>query len=383
MTTVVPPMGHAAALDLAAAAPAFPLSSAEARDLREHLRDCPDCSRRAARMRTDLAALGRIDPAVSPRLHDRIREIAVTQPRRGPSPLGLIAVLGLLALGVVGASAGIIALASPRPVPVQAAVPVLPTDPDDQIDWRTDVVALAARQFSIEADGRTFRGVTRPSLISDPGDPTRWTFEATWLEQGREQRLFLYFAADDAAWWLDEVRTYDGAAESPKWATFAQPRPHALMRTALGQAFSGDVTLEGTSATGDVTLHLDGVRVAVSPKDNVTEPIGETRKVLRENGNPAVDGDPFGPGGPLVGSCILQMTPSAAELILQVKGYATSWRWVTRTSESMGESEPLAHAPSSGFISGTAVGSQGELILFVDNPASAFAHPPLEGLPGC
>ena len=131
------------------------------------------------------------------------------------------------------------------------------------------------------------------------------------------------------------------------------------------------------SATGIVHLILSGVRVAVQPQDNVSEPVGGVRKVLKEHE------DPFAAGGPLAGTCILQMTPQAAELTLQLQGYATSWRWMTWTTASTGTSEPLAHAPASGFITGTAVGTQGELILFVDNPASEFAHPPLEGPPGC
>ena len=37
-----------------------------------------------------------------------------------------------------------------------------------------------------------------------------------------------------------------------------------------------------------------------------------TRKVLVENGVPAINGDPFGPGGPLHCSGILLLPPQAA-----------------------------------------------------------------------
>ena len=97
-----------------------------------------------------------------------------------------------------------------------------------------------------------------------------------------------------------------------------------LLRTPLGEAFDGDLNLAGTSATGPVRLHLGGLRVAVRPQDNVAEPIGGVRKVLRENGNPAVDGDPFKPGGPLHCSGILQLPPLAAEARLQLEGYGLS-----------------------------------------------------------
>lgn len=374
MTAAAAPLSHAAALDLAAGEPVFPLAGAEARDLRDHLRSCPDCARRAARMRVDLAAIGRIDPAMSPRLHDRIREIAVTQPRAAPSPFGILVVLALLAVGVVGVSAGIVAMAGPRLLAPTVQAPVLPADPDDQVDWRTDVVALAAHELLIGADGRTFHGIARPVLTSDPGDPTRWTLEATWQEQGREQRLFLTFGSDGTDWWVDEVRVYDGSA-SPKWATFPAAPAGGWLRTPLGQAFSGDLNLAGTSATGPVRLHLGGLRVAVVPQDNVAEPVGGVRKVLTEDGNPAVDGNPFGRGGSLACSGILELPPQAAEARLQLEGYALSWRWQTATSANTGTSEPMGRAPSSGWITDTAVGSNGELILFVANPANPPGGP--------
>ena len=305
--TAAAAIDHDRALDLAAAAPAFALSGTEARELRDHLRACPDCARRAARMRADLAAIGRLDPAVSPRLHDRIREIAVTQPRSGPSAIGIVLVLALLAVGVVGASIGVGAMWGTRPTAV-APTPALPVLAADAVDWRTPVVELAARQLAIDADGRRFLGVARPDLVSDPGDPNRWTLEATWREGGIEQRLFLYFAADDASWWVDQIGVYDGS-DSPKWATFTPPADGVWLRTPIGEAFSGDLNVEGTSATGPVRLHLGGLRVAVHPQDNVAEPLGGVRKVLKENGNPAIDGDPFDRGGPLHCSGILPCRP--------------------------------------------------------------------------
>lgn len=367
MSAAASPIDHLGALDLAAAAPAFAPSGAEARDLRDHLRTCPDCARSVARMRADLAAIGRLDPAVSPRLHDRIREIAVTPPRSGPSAIGIVLVLALLAVGVVGVSIGVGAMWGTRPAVVPT--PALPRLEGDAVDWRTPVVELAARQLAIDAGGHRFLGVARPDLVSDPGDPTRWTLEATWREQGVEQRLSLYFAADDASWWVDRIGVYDGD-DSPKWATFGPPPDGAWMRTPLGETFSGDLNVEGASATGPVRLHLGGLRVAVHPQDTVAPPIGGVRKVLTENGNPSIDGDPFDRGGPLHCSGILLMPPQAAEARLQLEGYGLSWRWLTSTGTNMGTSEPRDHAPATGWITETAVGMNGELILFVANPAS-------------
>ena len=291
----------------------------------------------------------------------------MTQPRSGPSAIGIVLVLALLAVGVVGASIGVGAMWGSRPAVVPT--PALPRLDGDAVDWRTPVVELAARQLAIDADGTRFLGVARPDLESDPGDPTRWTFEATWREGGHEQRLFLYFAADDASWWVDQIGVYDGS-DTPKWATFAPPADGVWLRTPIGETFSGDLNAEGTSATGPVRLHLGGLRVAVHPQDNVAEPIGGVRKVLKERGNPAVDGNPFERGGPLHCSNILLLAPQVAEARLQLEGYALSWRWLTSTGANMGTSDPVARAPSTGWITNTAVGSSGELILFVANPAS-------------
>ena len=156
---------------------------------------------------------------------------------------------------------------------------------------------------------------------------------------------------------MDQIGVYDGS-DTPKWATFGPPANGVWLRTPIGETFSGDLDVEGTSATGPVRLHLGGLRVAVHPQDNIAEPIGGVRKVLKERGNPAVDGNPFEHGGPLHCSNILLLAPQVAEARLQLEGYALSWRWLTSTSANMGTSDPVARAPSTGWITNTAVGMQ-------------------------
>jgi hypothetical protein len=374
MTAAVGQIGHARALDLGAATPAFQLTHADAAELRAHLAGCADCARRVARMRADLDQVGALDPAVSPRLHDRIREIAVTQPRTGPSPLGVLLVLSLLAIGVVGASIGVGAFLS-RPITAPKTEPTLPADAANLVDWRTDVVELTATSLVIDANGKRFFGAARPRLSSDPGDPRHWTLEATWPEQGVEQRLTFVFAGDGAAWWIDDVQAYDGAKDA-KWVDLMPDPTAPTPKTPLGTTFQGDLDLKGAGETGDVRVHLGGLRIAVHPQDNVAEPITGVRKVLVENADPAVNGNPFLPGGPLHCSGILQLPPLAAEARLQVEGYALSWRWDTATGPNQGYAEPRAQAPSTGWITDTQVGSSGELIVFVANPANPFGGPP-------
>ncbi len=173
--------------------------------------------------------------------------------------------------------------------------PALPMLDGDAVDWRTPVVELAARQLAIDADGTRFLGVARPDLVSDPGDPTRWTLEATWREQGREQRLFLYFAADDASWWVDQIGVYDGS-DTPKWATFAPPADGVWLRTPIGETFSGDLNARGRRPRPVRSGSTSAACASRSiPRTTSRSRIGGVRKVLKERGNPAVDGDPFEP----------------------------------------------------------------------------------------
>jgi hypothetical protein len=363
---------HGRFLDLAAGAPAFPLEPAEALELQAHLRACPDCAGRVTRLQADSAAIGHADPAVSPRLHDRIREVAVTPPRSGPSALGLVVILVLLATVTVGASIGVGAFLAARPAPTSGP---LAGRPGDVVRWHTDVVDLAAAEFWIDANDLRFTGAPSVDVRSDPGSLTSWTLETAWMEHGREQRLFLYFAADESAWWIDEVRVYDGTDAAPgkqQWTTF--PRgPWA--RTALGATFEGDLDLQAPSATGPVRLHLGGLRIAVRPDDQITTPIGGGI-VLTENGNPAVDGNPFEERGRLRCSGILQLPPQAAEARLLALGYRLSWRWEYSTGSNTGYAEARERAPATGWITGTAVGSSGELIVFVADPSRPFGGPP-------
>jgi hypothetical protein len=85
--------------------------------------------------------------------------------------------------------------------------------------------------------------------------------------------------------------------------------------------------------------------------------------------------DPFAIGGPLHCSGILQMRPIDAEHHLLNRGIRLSWRFVTKTGPNMGFSDPRLRAPATGWISGTALGSDGELIVFVEDPAKPMANP--------
>ena len=360
-----PAMSHERALDIATLAPAFRPAEHDARALATHLAACPDCAHRVARLRTDLAAIGRIDPPVSPQLHDRIREAAVTAPRTGPNLAGIVLLFALVAVALIGTSIGVGALQGTRLPAPPAEGPVLPVRDTDSIRWRTDVVALSATDLWIDADGIKFRAAGGATVTSDPGDPTRWTLEASWFEQGRQQRFYLDFAADAQSWWITQVRVYDGDAVSPTWVTIKPVGPQ-IAEAPLGMPYEGVWQFTDVpSATGPVSITMNNVRIAVRPQDNVNDLPG-SRKLTGDGQNP------FNPGGSLHCSGILQMPPRAAEARLLALGYALSWRLERKTGSNTGFSEAAPRAPATGFISDTAVGSSGELIVFVEDPTAPF-----------
>jgi hypothetical protein len=85
--------------------------------------------------------------------------------------------------------------------------------------------------------------------------------------------------------------------------------------------------------------------------------------------------DPFASGGPFHCSGILQLPPQDAERELANRGIRVSWRYETRLATGMGESILHLEAPKAGWISDTKFGSDGELIVFVQNPAEPMANP--------
>jgi hypothetical protein len=362
---------HARALDLAACTPAFRLDPAEDGELHGHLRACAECAHRVARLRADAAAIGRIDPPLSPRLHDRIREVAVTAPRSGPSLLGLVVILSLLAVGVVGASIGAGAF-------LAAKANATPTAPEtiaragDAIHWQTGTVELAAKEAWLDVDGRRISIPAAANLREEPVDAARWSLITWWGVSPSEQRLDLKFQSDGSRWWVSGLFYHD---ESRQIA--ASTDEEILAPAAIGSTVAGDVNVVIDGTSGPVTLHLGDLRIAVRPDDHITAPFGGGI-VLQELPDDA--GNPARPGGVLYCTGILQLPPKAAEARLLSLGYRLSWRWQYSTGGNTGYAEIRDRAPDTGWITDAAVGSSGELIVFVADPARPFGGPP-RGLP--
>lgn len=358
---------HRRWLELAALRPTFSASSADATDLDAHLATCDACSREAAALRTDLAVVARLEvPAPSGDLRARVRAAAIAgDGGRGTWNLATIAAVGLLAAALVGATLGVGAFLARPDDPLtrlDANDSALAAIAGKRIQWTTEVVQLGADAVTIDANGSKLRADSPLMKVSsDGGSLTSWSLEVTWFEAGLEQRLNVYFNADRTSWWIEGIQVYDNVGPNPDWASF--PRgPH--VRTPLGVAFAGDIDLAGQGRAGPVRLRIDGAVLAVAPQPSFVEPPG---------GGVALKTDPFQPGGPLHCSGILQLSPREAEVALQSFGYRLSWRFQWSTPNA-GYAEKVLNAPPIGFISETAIGSDGELIVFVEDPARPISQ---------
>jgi len=150
--------------------------------------------------------------------------------------------------------------------------PGVPAVEGNQVHWKTEVVELQAADFWIDTAGRRFLGAGQMRVSSDPGSATYRTLELTWLEHGAEMRVNIYFGGDTTHWWVDEIRTYDGTAQSPDWLFYRAPEIRAL----IGQPWVGNVNLTSVSSSqqgrGPGTLHFGTLRLASMPRDEVNVP---------------------------------------------------------------------------------------------------------------
>lgn len=238
---------------------------------------------------------------------------------------------------------------------------------DPAIDWRTDQVQLSAAGLAIRVGDQVFTAAGLPvGVDGDAGGPERWSLETEWREQGVEMWLHLYFASDGTDWWVSEARTRDGELDAD-WIYYPGP----VFRTPLGETFEGDVRLEGTGRTRTPGSPVSGIlemtdlRLAVSPRSL------DELYAAPEGGGIEATVDPFEPGQPLHCSGFLQLDPATAHERILEAGYRVSWRSLHPTRPA----EPLT-SPPAGTIESSALGSHGEVIVFVADPAFGAAPQP-------
>ena len=340
-----------------------PPDARESAEVARHLTECPTCSALVGAIRRDEAAIAGFDAGEpSPSVRRRVLVHATSGGRTGIGPMRLLALAILLGAALLGGVAGAGALLKEAPTDGDPA-----TGPADlsalvagkPIVWKAAAILLAADDVRVEANGRTLHPPAVPlQLHGDPGSLTYATLEVGWAEGGVEQRINLYFAADATSWWVTEARAYDNVPPTPDWAMLGGNLLQDRQR--LGQPFQGDIDLMGLGRKGDVRLRIDGAVLAMSPQRSYIEPPG---------GGVRLSGDPFAPGGKLHCSGILQLRPADAQREILARGLRLSWRFESSTGPNTGFAELRLDPPPLGFISSTAIGSDGELIVFVEDPA--------------
>lgn len=347
---------HGTARRLAARRIDGALDPAAERALIGHLAGCLDCRTVADGYRLDAHGLSVLTAIAAP-ASLRTTVLALPDRRRSTDVVPWLRIA--LAAALLTITLGALAYVGSRLLDIE---PNRLFDPVRAYAWQTDVVSLEAGSLVIDAGGRRFTGAGADFAVnSDPGDAHYWTLEIEWFEQGLEQRMYLYFGADDATWWIDEIRTYDGVAIAPggDWASF--PRgPYA--RTPLGGTWTGTLDAVGSGRAGTVRLHLGDVVLRPGPAEAFAAP-PDGGIVLRPGSRP------FAVDGPLHCSGILQLSPALAHAALLERGYRVSWRLIRPTPEPW----LVLVEPPEGMITANApvVGRNGAIIIAV----APFGHP--------
>ena len=314
----------------------FPLPEPDTESLRTHLQSCAACRAFDASLRSDAAVLRDLDFGAVP---VAVRaNVAIAAERTGGGLGRWFALVAVGALLIVALGGGVLGVGGRGGETAGLGAN------DNSIHWTTGVVEFSADEFWIDANGLRFTAeAPLVAVVSDPGNETYRTLEATWHEHGVEMRLNLYFDGDGSSSWVREIRVYDGSADA-KWVTWEG----TWFKTPNGGVSVGNLDL----ATAGVSLHVAGVTLGSTPFDGVIEPPGGGAPV------PAGPINLFGPGEPLHCSGILQMSPAEAEQALLSLGYRLGWRFVTN-----GYWDPRQTAPEGVIQEPIAFGMDGEMII--------------------
>jgi hypothetical protein len=284
-------------------------------------------------------------------------------------------------VAVLGVSAALLLSALPgfdRRTDVGALDPSSSASPatEPAIIWDTGSVRLEADALEIRAGDTVFRGQAPYDVRSDPGGPTYRTLEVEWQEDGAEQRLYLYFAADERDWWVSEVRTRDGF-EDPDWITYAED---FLLATPRGETWEGDLHLERGQGRVPGTLVIEGLRLTAFAPASGPGALTDCERVRVSVRGSA---EPLDSGQPLAGTGIEEMTPEAAEALLREMGLCFTFRYMYPTGdEDTGYSERWCTAPPAGEVVAVAY-ADGEVVVVVsDDRIQEPREQPLAGW-GC
>ncbi len=130
------------------------------------------------------------------------------------------------------------------------------TSKPNPVSWNTGVVSLIADDFYIQAAGVTYLANVLNVNVGGSSN----TLELEWVEHDTDMRLYVYFEADSANWWSDEIRTYDGAKnDGTRWIYYYGE----FFKSTLGTQFQGDVDLTSNDSDNGVIgkLHFKNLRL--------------------------------------------------------------------------------------------------------------------------
>lgn len=240
----------------------------------------------------------------------------------------------------------------------------------EAIVWDSGLVRLEADDLEIRVGDKVFHGIGPSAVHSDPGDTEYRTLEITWQEQGVEQRMNLYFGADEDEWWISEIRTYDGF-EQGEWINYVVVGQmwSGMLRTPKRSTYEGDVQLVGWGRVpGEV--RIEGLRLTPFASGTGPAPFSDCEYAV----SPA-QADllrPADQGQPLHGSGFRRMSPQEVEGLLRDLGLCFDFRygyptapWIDGGQEGM--SERWCTAPPAGEVDDALYGSHGEIIVFVED----------------
>jgi hypothetical protein len=250
-----------------------------------------------------------------------------------------------------------------------------PSSPSDEgaapaIVWDSGSVRFEADDFEVRVGDKVFQGIGPTLVDSDPGDPEYRTLEIIWQEHGVEQRMNLYFGADEDEWWISEVRTYDGL-EDGEWINYVVVGEmwNDMLRTTKRGTYEGDVQLVGWGRVPGEVL-IEGLRLTPFAAGTGPAPFSGCEFAVSPKKADRVR--PTDKGQPLHKSGYKKMSPQEVESMLHDLGLCFDFRygyptgpWIDGGQE--GYSERWCTAPPSGKVDDALYGGAGEIIVFVED----------------
>ena len=281
-----------------------------------------------------------------------------------------------LTSATVIALAGTVALTTTATAEQPSPGPAGDEGPAPAIVWDSGSVRLEADDFEVRVGDKVFQATGPTEVDSDPGGLDYRTLEIVWQEQGVEQRMNLYFEADEEEWWISEIRTYDGFEEG-EWINYIVVGQmwDDMLRTPKRGTYEGDVQFVGWGRVPGEVL-IEGLRLTPFAPGTGPAPFSGCKFAVRPKkagGGEKAGGDrPADKGQPLHKTGFRKMRPQQVEAMLRDLGLCFDFRYSYPTGPwidggQVGMSERWCTAPPAGKVDDALYGEDGEIIVFVED----------------